>query len=98
MQYILIFVSQWKEAWISHSHSGVAAVECIKEGMFYPKLNNPNLQVWMDTKRETFAEFKRTNGKETLAPAAVLHFLQLPLERSPLSPPSTSSHSNVESI
>lgn len=52
MQCILIFVSQWKEAWISHSHSGVAAVECIKEGMFYPKLNNPNLQVWMDTKRD----------------------------------------------
>jgi hypothetical protein len=27
--------------------------------MFYPKLSNPNLQVWTDTKRETFTEFKR---------------------------------------
>lgn len=27
--------------------------------MFYPELNKPNLQVWTDTKRRTFTEFKR---------------------------------------
>ena len=27
--------------------------------MFYPQQNKPNLQVWIDTKRGTFTEFKR---------------------------------------